>query len=134
MYFQQAGLRVQDELLLQLAIRPLIDQAFHELESGKVNQKDLAFITKLSKEPEEYKNENDRMKVLAKMSGAQKGDTVCWYETLSEMKSTYSIKPENLNLEKYKRILLSKLNGILEITGLNIDSKISIIESYDEIC
>ncbi|HET7391029.1 MAG TPA: hypothetical protein VFJ51_09420 [Nitrososphaeraceae archaeon] len=52
---------------------------------------------------------------------SQKGDTVCWYETLSgtddTRKSTFSIKPENLNLEKYKRILLNKLSDILEITG-----------------
>ena len=70
------------------------------------------------------------------MSRAQKGDTVCWYETLSKPsnKSTYSIKPDNLNLEKYKRILLSKLNDILEIIGIRTDGKISITESsYDTI-
>jgi DNA polymerase, archaea type len=103
------------------AIESLIEQAFHELESGKVSPEELAFITKLSKEPEEYKNENDRMRVLAKMSGLQKGDTVSWYETLSRPnnKNTYSIWPDNLNLEKYKRILLSKLNEILEIIGFD---------------
>jgi hypothetical protein len=64
------------------------------------------------------------------MLGAQKGDTVYWYETLSESFhdnsnkriSTYSIKPENINLDKYKRLLLNKLNDILEITGFDIDS------------
>jgi hypothetical protein len=49
----------------------------------------------------------------------QKGDTVCWYETLSgpssTNKSTYSIRPDNLNLEKYMRILLSKLNEIFSL-------------------
>ena len=103
-------------------IESLIDQTFHELKSGKVSHKDLAFVTKLSKDVDEYKNENDRMRILAKALGAQKGDTVYWYETLSgtgnTRKSTFSIKPENLNLEKYKNILLSKLNDILEITGL----------------
>jgi DNA polymerase, archaea type len=104
------------------AIESLIDQIFHELKSGKVSHEDLAFVAKLSKKADEYKNENDRMRVLAKALGAQKGDTVYWYETLSgtgnTRKSTFSIKPENLNLEKYKNILLSKLNDILEITGL----------------
>ena len=66
------------------AVRSLIEEAFDELKSGKVSHQDLAFVTKLSKEPEEYKNENDRMRVLGKMLGAQKGDTVYWYETLSE--------------------------------------------------
>jgi ATP-dependent DNA helicase DinG len=97
----------------------LIDQAFHELESGKVSYEDLAFVAKLSKEPEEYRSENNRMKVLAMMLGAQKGDIVRWYETLPHTSNTrtFSIKPENLNLEKYKTILFSKLNDILEITG-----------------
>jgi DNA polymerase elongation subunit (family B) len=65
------------------AIRSLIEQAFYELKSGKVSHEDLAFVAKLSKEPEGYKTKNDRMRVLANMSGAQKGETVCWYETLS---------------------------------------------------
>ena len=86
----------------------------------------MAFITKLSKEPEEYKNENDRMRVLAKMLGAHKGDTVYWYETLSESvhdktNRPYSIKPENLNLDEYKNLLLNKLADILEIIGFNMD-------------
>ena len=107
------------------AVESLIDEAFYELKSGKVRHENLAFITKLSKEPEEYKNQNDRMKVLAKMLGACKGDTVYWYETLSESvhdKSNrpYSVKPENLNLYEYKNLLLNKLADILEITGLNM--------------
>jgi DNA polymerase I len=99
--------------------KPLIHQAFHELESGKVSPEDLAFVAKLSKDPEEYKNENDRTRILAKMSGAQKGETVCWYETLPgpTNKHPYSINPENLNFEKYKTILLNKLSDIFEITG-----------------
>ncbi|MGA8085141.1 MAG: DNA polymerase domain-containing protein, partial [Candidatus Nitrosopolaris sp.] len=101
------------------AIGSLIDQAFYELKSGKVRHEDLAFITKLSKEPEEYKNENNRMRVLAKMLGAQKGDTVFWYETYREehvkskqcwkKKKSYSVKPENLNLDEYKDLLFNKL-------------------------
>jgi hypothetical protein len=70
------------------------------------------------------------MRVLAKMLGVRKGDTVFWYETLSESlheKSnkriiTYSITPDKLNLEKYKRLLLGKLNDILAITGFDMDS------------
>ena len=37
-------------------VRSPIDQGLHELESGKVHHEDLAFITKLSKESEKYKN------------------------------------------------------------------------------
>jgi DNA polymerase, archaea type len=103
------------------SIESLIHQAFRELESGRVGPEDLAFVAKLSKEPEDYKNENDRMRLLAKMSGKQKGETVCWYETLPGPSNKHmyapSIKDAYLNLEKYKRILLNKLSDILEITG-----------------
>jgi DNA polymerase, archaea type len=112
------------------SIESLINQAFIELESGKVSDKDLAFA-KLSKEPEEYKNENDRMRVLGKMAGAKKGDTVCWYETFTEeyvksrqcwkRKKSYSVKPENLNLDAYKNLLLNKLTDSLEIAGFKMD-------------
>jgi DNA polymerase elongation subunit (family B) len=117
------------------SIESLIEQAFHELESGKVSHEDLAFITKLSKEPEEYKNENDRMRVLARILEAHKGDTIYWYETLSRPnnKSTYSVKPDNLNLEKYKSILLSKLNEILEIIGLDMDVLRSQLLHHNEV-
>jgi hypothetical protein len=41
------------------------------------------------------------MRVLAKRLGAQKGDTVYWYETLSEsFHDNSNIKPENINLDK----------------------------------
>jgi DNA polymerase elongation subunit (family B) len=104
------------------SIESLIDQAFHELESGKVSPDDLAFIAKLSKEPEEYKNENDRMRILAmtKRIRATQYPGMRHYLNLGD-KSTYYIKPENLNLEKYKRILLSKLNEILEIIAFDTD-------------
>jgi DNA polymerase elongation subunit (family B) len=117
------------------AIRSLIKQAFYELKSGKVSHEDLAFVAKLSKEPEDYKSENNRMRVLANMSGAQKGETVCWYETLSGPRNrrTYSIKPDNLNLEKYKKILLSKLNDIFEIIGFNMHVLRSQLLNHNEV-
>ena len=62
-------------------------------------------------------------------SHKDKGDLVFWYETITEpfdnnktwkKKNSYSTKPESLNLEKYKRLLLTKLNDTLEIAGFNI--------------
>jgi hypothetical protein len=95
-----------------------------ELEAGQISHEDLAFITKLSKDPEEYKNRNDRVKILGSISGARKGDLISWYETMpclgNKRKNTYSNKPDNLDLERYKRILLNKLNDILEIIGFNM--------------
>ena len=49
-----------------------IFQDFNELETRKVNPEDLRFTAKLSKEPEEHKNENDRMKTLASKLEAQR--------------------------------------------------------------
>jgi hypothetical protein len=37
-------------------------------------------------------------------------------------KKSYSVKPENLNLDEYKNLLLNKLRDSLEITGFNIAS------------
>jgi hypothetical protein len=44
------------------------------------------------------------------------------YETILETskKRSYSIKPENLNLQQYKHLLLKKLSDTLEITGFNL--------------
>ena len=41
----------------------------------------------------------------------------CW-----KRKKSYSVKPENLNLDGYKELLLNKLTDSLEITGFNIDN------------
>lgn len=65
-------------------IKSLITQAFDDLEKGKVNPGDLQFTVKISKEAEEYKNENDRVKTLAKSLNAHKGDLIYWYESSVE--------------------------------------------------
>ncbi|MGB6532903.1 MAG: hypothetical protein WBF33_32840 [Candidatus Nitrosopolaris sp.] len=56
-----------------------------------------------------------------------------WYETSTEVyvktkqcwkkKKSYSVKPENLNLnlDEYKNLLLNELTDSLEITGFNMD-------------
>ena len=40
----------------------------------------------------------------------------CW-----KRKRDYSIKPENLNLDEYKNLLLSKLKDTLDIAGFCMD-------------
>jgi hypothetical protein len=56
---------------------------------------------------------------------------VYWHETFTETyvkskqswkkKKDYSVRPENLNLDEYKKLLINKLTDSLEITGFNID-------------
>jgi hypothetical protein len=41
----------------------------------------------------------------------------CW-----KKKKSYSVKPENLNLDEYKNLSLKKPTDSLEIVGFNMDS------------
>ena len=53
-----------------------------------------------------------------------------WYETYMqeyvkskqclEKEKVYSVKPQNLNLDEYKNLLVNKLRDSLEIAGFNI--------------
>jgi hypothetical protein len=71
-----------------------------------------------------------RAGVLAKL-GKDKGDLVYWYDTSTEeyikskkcwkKKRSYSVKPEKINLEEYKNLLLEKLKDTLAITGFNVN-------------
>lgn len=97
----------------------LMKQAFSELESGRVNTEDLMYTAKLSKEPSEYVNKNDRGKVLGLQFAAHKGDIVHWYE--SDSKKRYSIDPIDISTKKYKEILWNKIKEILEITNYNTE-------------
>ena len=60
-----------------------------------------------------------RTGILAKLLDKDKADLVYWYETCTlehvkskeclKRKKSYSVKPENLNLDEYKNLLLNKL-------------------------
>jgi DNA polymerase, archaea type len=111
-------------------IPKMIEEAFDELDSGRINRgEELKFTQRLKLHPHEYED-HIRTGILAKLLGKDKGDLVYWYETYEDIyveskqswkrRKAYSIKPENLNLDKYKNLLLSKLKDSLEITGFNI--------------
>ena len=72
-----------------------------------------------------------RAGVLAKLLGKDKGDLVYWYDTSTEecveskkywkrKRRSYSVKPEKINLEEYRNLLLRKLKDTLEIAGFNM--------------
>jgi DNA polymerase elongation subunit (family B) len=100
-------------------ILPLIKQSFDELESGRVDIEELRFTTKLSKEPSEYVNKNDRVKILGLQFGAHKGYIVYWYE--SDSKKRYSTHPADISIKKYKEILWDKIEDMLAIAGYKVD-------------
>ena len=107
----------------------MIQEAYDELDCDRINVvEELKFTQRLTKYPDEYKG-HVRTGILAKLLGKDKGDLVYWYETFTEVyvkskqcwkrKKGYSVKPENLNLDEYKKLLLRKLKDSLEITGFN---------------
>jgi hypothetical protein len=108
----------------------MIQEAYDELDRGSINpEEELKFTQRLKLHPYEYED-HVRTGILAKSLDKDKGDLVHWYETYEEIyveskrcwkrKKGYSIKPENLNLDEYKNLLLNKLKDSLEITGFNI--------------
>jgi DNA polymerase, archaea type len=112
----------------------ILMKAFSDLDNGNFNSElDMKYTQRLKKYPHEYK-EHVRTGILARILDKDKGDMVYWYDTVKinervssensskkqKVKNSYSTKPENLNLEKYKHLLLSKLNDTLEIVGFNI--------------
>jgi DNA polymerase, archaea type len=111
-------------------IPKMIQEAHDELDGGSINPEELKFTQRLKLHPYEYE-EHVRTGILAKLLDKDKGDLVHWYETYENIyveskqcwkkKKSYSVKPDNLNLDEYKNLLLKKLADSLEITGFNMD-------------
>ena len=111
-------------------IPKLIQESFDELDSRINAGEELKFTQRLKLYPYEYED-HVRTGILAKLLDKDKGDLVYWYETYTleyvkskecwKRKKNYSIKPENLNLDEYKNLLLNKLKDSLEIAGFDTD-------------
>lgn len=108
----------------------MLNEAVFELEnvickSPDNIQKELRFISKLKKQPDEYKTKS-KFPISGKLLEKDKGEEVYYYETIDkdeQTKGNYSVTlptPDNINLQKYKTILLDKLKDTLEITGFDI--------------
>ena len=112
-------------------IPKMIQEGYDELDNGCINvAEELKYTQRLKKYPDEYKS-HVRTGRLAKLLDKDKGDLVYWYETYEDeyverkqywkRNKGYSVKPENLDLDGYKNLLLNKLKDSLEITGFNTD-------------
>jgi DNA polymerase, archaea type len=111
-------------------IPKMIQEAYDELDGGSINPEELKFTQRLKLHPYEYE-EHVRTGILAKLLDKDKGDLVYWYETYEDIyveskqcckkKKSYSVKPDNLNLDQYKNLLLKKLTDSLEIAGFEMD-------------
>jgi DNA polymerase elongation subunit (family B) len=111
----------------------MLMEAFDELKeicNDKLRVDDeLKLTQRLKKHVHEYAK-HIRTGVIAKLLEKDKGDIIHWYETVKEIKiikngkhrivKGYSVKPINLHIEQYRKILLSKLKDTLEISGISL--------------
>jgi DNA polymerase elongation subunit (family B) len=95
-----------------------LQKAISELEAGNVDSELLKRSNRLSKNPEEYKNENDRKRKIGLAIGARKGDVIEYFE--SDTKEGYSVKPQDISVKRYKVMLWKAVKDILEIAGYDI--------------
>ena len=92
-----------------------LKKAVSDLESGNVNPELLKRSNRLSKNPEEYENENDRKRKIGLAIGARKGDVIEYYE--SDNKEGYSLNPQDISVRKYQTMLWKIVKDVLEISG-----------------
>ena len=97
---------------------PNLKQAVFDLESGNVNPELLKRSSRLSKNPEEYENENDRKRKIGLVVGARKGDIIEYFE--SDSKEGYSLNSQDISIKRYKLMLWKAVKDILEIAAYDI--------------
>jgi DNA polymerase, archaea type len=95
-----------------------LKNAISNLQSCNVDPELLKRSHRLSKNPEEYENENDRKRKIGLAIGARKGDVIEYYE--SDNREGYSLNPQEISIRKYKVMLWKAVKDILEITGYGI--------------
>jgi DNA polymerase elongation subunit (family B) len=96
-----------------------LKKAIYDLEIGNVNSELLKRSQKLSKNPEEYENENDRKRKIGLAVSARKGDVIEYYES-DNNKEGYSLNPQDISISKYKAMLWKAVKDILEIAGHDV--------------
>jgi DNA polymerase, archaea type len=96
-----------------------LKKAVVDLELGNVNPELLKRSTRLSKNPDEYENENDRKRKIGLAIGARKGDVIEYFET-DKNREGHSLNPQGISIKKYKIMLWKVIKDILEIAGYDI--------------
>ena len=96
-----------------------LKKAISDLELHNVNPELLKRSNRLSKNPEEYENENDRKRKIGLAIGARKGDVIEYFES-DNNKEGYSLNPQDISVKKYKIMLWKAVKDILEIAGYDI--------------
>ena len=73
---------------------------------------------RLSENPEEYENENDRKRKIGLAIIARKGDVIEYFD--SDNKEGYSLCPQEISIKKYKVMLCKAVRDIVEIAGYDV--------------
>lgn len=95
-----------------------LKKAISNLETGNVDSELLKRSNRLSKNPDEYENENDRKRKIGLAIHARKGDIIEYFE--SDGKEGYSLNSQDISFKKYKIMLWKAVKDILEIAGYDI--------------
>jgi DNA polymerase I len=98
-----------------------VKKSISDLELGKVDYKLLTRSVRLSKNPEDYHNTNDRKRKLGLTIGARKGDVIEYYES-DNNKEDYSLNCREISYKKYKLMLWKAIREVLEIAGYDVRS------------
>lgn len=99
----------------------VLEKSISDLELGKVDHELLTRSVKLSKNPDEYHNTNDRKRRLGIAIGARKGDVIEYYES-DNSKTGYSLNYQDISIGKYKLMLWKTVKEILEIARFDVSS------------
>jgi DNA polymerase elongation subunit (family B) len=107
---------------------PKLKEAFNKLDSKNIENPEqaLLFQVKLGRNPEDYVNENDRLRIAGKQQGLAKDDVAQLYHTIE---SDRYIAPldfciDECNMIKYKESLKNVTKDILAILGYDIEKEI----------
>jgi hypothetical protein len=98
-----------------------IKRAIGVLESRRVDLEDLKINVSLSKDPAEYAT-NTVQKRVGLCFGAKKGDVIYYYKsdsnrTKKDTITTVPLRPEDISVAEYKKVLLARVKDALKIMG-----------------
>jgi DNA polymerase, archaea type len=96
--------------------------AVNDLENRRVEPELLKVKVKLTKNPDDYAVNNPNKKI-GTLLGAKAGDVI-WYFKTDDKKTSVSVKPEDIGITKYKKMLMATVEDALEIMGYSDTEKI----------
>jgi DNA polymerase elongation subunit (family B) len=94
----------------------------NDLEGGKIDPELLKIKVKLAKNPEDYAVNNLNKKV-GTLLGAKAGDII-WYFKTDGKKGGVTINPQEIDISKYKEMLMATVKDALEMMGYGDAEKI----------